>query len=278
MRRSLRAPWPLVSAPIVVVSLALAGCAGSSPRLRSQVEQLTAQHNKAVAENNTLQTRVAGLDKDHQEQSALLAQAQQLNGSLRDQLSATRDQLSDVNTQLAEIRDEKQSADSKVQALTASLRRRGGVTITPNSSALPSMPSINLPEVVVRRDGDVIRIELPGSRLFESGSARLLPGAATLVTDAATELVGRYPNQMIGVEGHTDSDPVSHRGWTSNHQLSALRAQAVFDLLVSHTRLKPSQLFVVGRGASNPVASNGTLEGKRRNRRVELVVFPQTAN
>ncbi len=276
MRRALRGP--LVSMPIGLLLLVLAGCAGSSPRLKNQVAQLEKQYNDVLAQKNTLQTRVNTLDTAHQGQSVLLAQAQQMKSVLETTLAETRGQLSDVNAQLADIRQEKQSADSRVQALTASLQRRGGVTITPNSSALRSMPSINLPEVVVRRDEDVIRVELPGSRLFESGSARPLPGAATLVAEAAAELAGRYPNQMIGIEGHTDSDPVSNRGWTSNHQLSVLRAQAVFDLLVSRTQLKPSQLFVVGRGANHPVASNGTPEGRRRNRRVELVVFPQTVN
>ena len=56
----------------------------------------------------------------------------------------------------------------------------------------------------VRRDGDVIRIELPGSRLFETGAARLRPGAANMVADVAGELRRNYPDQIIGIEGHTD--------------------------------------------------------------------------
>jgi outer membrane protein OmpA-like peptidoglycan-associated protein len=50
---------------------------------------------------------------------------------------------------------------------------------------------------------------------------------------------------------------------------------AVYDYLATHSHLKPQQLFVVGHGANHPVVSNGTPAGKERNRRVELVVYPE---
>ncbi len=50
---------------------------------------------------------------------------------------------------------------------------------------------------------------------------------------------------------------------------------AVYDVLLRSTRYQAGQLFVVGHGANHPIASNATLEGKNRNRRVELVVYPE---
>jgi len=180
-----------------------------------------------------------------------------------------------VTTQLADTRKEKESSDNRVQALSASMRRRGSVSITPNNSLLETLPAIDLPEVQVRRDGDVIRVELPGSRLFDSGSARLQPGATSLITETAAQLLAAYPDQILGVEGHTDSDPVTGRQWRNNHELSAARAMAVHDALVSRTRYRADQLFVAGHGPNHPVVSNATPEGKKRNRRVELVVYPE---
>ena len=158
--------------------------------------------------------------------------------------------------------------------MTASMQRQGGVSITPNNSFLQTLPAINIAGVFVRRDGDVIRIEMPGNTLFESGSARLRPGAANLISDVAAELVRTYPDQIIGVEGHTDNDPIAGNQWRNNHELSIARAMTVYDVLINRTRLQGNQLFVVGHGSNHPIVSNATLEGKQRNRRVELVVYP----
>jgi len=60
----------------------------------------------------------------------------------------------------------------------------------------------------------------------------------------------------------------------NNHQLSVGEAMAVYDYLTLRSRLKANQMFVVGHGPNHPVVSNGTEAGKERNRRVELVIYP----
>lgn len=155
------------------------------------------------------------------------------------------------------------------------MQRRGGVTITPNNSLLRTMPTIDLPNVPVRRDGDVIRIELAAYQIFEPGSARLRSGAVSIVRSVAAGVRATYPDQIIGVEGHTDNDPVVGGQWRNNHELSVARSVAVYDILRSQAQFQSEQLFLVGHGANHPIASNGTPEGKRRNRRVELVIYPE---
>jgi flagellar motor protein MotB len=225
-------------------------------------------------QNQQLQDRANALDRDNQEISTLLAQARQQSKVSEDQLAALRDQLRSVTAQLTQTRTEKENTDKRVQALTASMQRQGGVSITPNNSFLQTLPAINIAGVFVRRDGDVIRIELPGNSLFESGSSRLRAGAANLISDVAAELVRTYPDQIVGIEGHTDNDPIVANQWRNNHELSIARAMTVYDVLVSRTRLQGNQVFVVGHGSNHPVVSNATPEGKQRNRRVELVVYP----
>jgi flagellar motor protein MotB len=191
-----------------------------------------------------------------------------------EQATALRGQLRTVTDQLAQAQAERQNSEEKSQALSASLHRQTGVTITPNNSFLQTLPVLQQPGVHVRRDGDVIRIELPGGQLFDPGGAQLRGGAVGLIAEAAAELRRNYPDQIIGVEGHTDSDPLPGGQWRSNHQLSIARAMAVYEELSSRMGLRPEQLFVVGHGSNHPVVSNATAEGKQRNRRVELVVYP----
>lgn len=270
MRRLARAGW-------LFALIVLTGCAENSLVLRGQLENLQQQQLALSRQNRELQSRAGGLDRDNQELEALLAQTRQRAEVLEDQLDLVRDQLSGVTAQLARARQEKEESDKKAQALTASLHRQGGVTIRPNNSFLSTLPAVQLPDVHVRRDGDLVRIELPGSKLFEPGTAQLRADGIRLIENVAAELLGTYPNQMIGVEGHTDSDPMHGGPWRNSVHLTAAQALAVHDVLLNRTRLSSGQLFALGHGANHPIASNGTAAGKDRNRRVELVVYPERA-
>jgi chemotaxis protein MotB len=243
--------------------------------LKGRLNQSEQQQTALSRQNQQLQDRANALDRDNQETASLLAQSRQQAKVSEDQLAALRDQLRSVTAQLTQTRSEKENSDKRVQAVNASLQRQGGVTINPNNSFLQTLPAVNVAGVFVRRDGDVIRVELPGSTLFESGSARLRPAAINLISDVAAEVVRTYPDQIVGVEGHTDNDPVVGNQWKNNHELSIARAMAVYDVLINRTRLQGDQLFVVGHGSNHPIVSNATMEGKQRNRRVELVVYPE---
>lgn len=262
----------------VLVLTAAAGCAQNPYVLQGKLQDLQQQHLALTQKHQELLTRANTLDQDNQEHQALLAQAQQQRKVLEDQLAAIRDQLSGATGQLAKLRDERLAVDKKVETLTASVKRKAGATITANNSLKEQLPSIEIPGVEVRHDGDVVRIELPGNQLFESGGARLLNSASSVIDSVAAEVARAYPNHLIGIEGHTDSDPINNQLWRDNHHLSLGRAMAVYDYLATRTRLKPQQLFVVGHGANHPVVSNGTPAGKERNRRVELVVYPEKAS
>lgn len=252
-----------------------AGCADNPMILKGKLLQAEQQQTAMSRQFQQLQDRANALDRDNQEMGTLLAQARQQTKVSEDQLAAMRDQLRSVTAQLAQTHSDKENTEKRVQMLTASMQRQGGVTINPNNSLLQTLPAINIPSIFVRRDGDVIRIELPGGTVFESGSARLRPGAANLIGDVAVEIARTYPDQIIGVEGHTDTDPITGNQWRNNHELSVARAMTVYDVLVNRTRLQGNQLFVVGHGSNHPVVSNATYEGKQRNRRVELVIYPE---
>ncbi len=261
-----------------LLTLGLAtGCAENSMIVKGQLDKVQQQQLALSRQNEELQKRAGALDRDNQDLKTLLAQSQQRAQVVEEQLNLVRQQLRGTTSQLAQLRKEKEEADQRVQALTASMRRQGGVTIRPNNSFLSTLESLHLPDVEVRRDGDVIRVELPADALFEPGTAQFRPQAARTIGDAAAELARLYPDQKIGVEGHTDSDPVRNNLWRNNQHLSVAQALAVHELLITQTRLRADQLFVVGHGANCPVVSNATEGGKQRNRRVELVVYPDRA-
>jgi flagellar motor protein MotB len=267
-----RATW--TAAAMLVGSTLLAGCADNPMVLNRKIADYQHQQTDMQNQISQYQKRINDLDRDNQRNQALLAQSQQQSKLLEDRLTAVTEQLRSTTDQLARTTNDKQELDSRTKALSASMHRQQGVSITPNSSFLQTLPAIHYADVHVRRDGDVIRIELPGNQLFDPGSAQVKPAAYNMIADVAAEIRKTYPDQLLGVEGHTDSDPVTGGQYRTNHALSTARALAVYEVLVSSQRYRAEQLFVVGHGANHPVVSNGTLEGKQRNRRVELVIYP----
>ena len=112
--------------------------------------------------------------------------------------------------------------------------------------------------------------------LFDSGKAKIRPDAQPILDKVTRVLQQELVKQPIGIEGHTDNDPIKHSGWKSNWELSTARATSVLHYLVDERRLEPTRVSAIGYGEYRPVASNDTPEGKQQNRRVEVVVLPQT--
>lgn len=111
--------------------------------------------------------------------------------------------------------------------------------------------------------------------LFDSGKAKLNDKAYPVLDKVARVLSDQIEDRNIGVEGHTDNEPIKHSGWKSNWELSTARANSVLHYLVNNKKIIPERIFAIGYGEYMPVESNETKEGRQQNRRVEIVVFPQ---
>ncbi len=265
-----------LSLPGVAVSLALlaSGCADNAMVLKGQVQHLQQQNLALSRQAQELQARANDLDQLNQAKEVQVAQFRQQAEAAEQQVAAIKEQLASVTKQLAKVRAAKEETESRAQALHASMRSRGGVRIQPNNSLHAGLPTIDLPGVHVRPDGDVIRVELPGETLFPDPSGRLSPEGQRVVLAVASVVSRDFAGHRIGVEGHTSTDPLPNKLWLSHHHLSYAEAMAVFDLLKARSTLKAGQLSVTGHGSNYPVVSNGSPEGRRRNHRVELVVYP----
>lgn len=82
-----------------------------------------------------------------------------------------------------------------------------------------------------------------------------------------------YDSSLIDIEGHTDNVPISNEKYENNDVLSAYRAFAVKNYVLSKTALEAGKINATGCGEYNPVADNGTPEGRARNRRVEIKIY-----
>jgi outer membrane protein OmpA-like peptidoglycan-associated protein len=120
----------------------------------------------------------------------------------------------------------------------------------------------------LRKESETIYLSLGSDVLFDSGKATLQPGGRSKLRELAN-ILDRYPRTIVTITGNTDS-----RGSDAlNDRLSKERAQAVADELVADG-VNPARISTSGVGASNPVATNATPEGRQQNRRVDIVVKP----
>jgi chemotaxis protein MotB len=120
-----------------------------------------------------------------------------------------------------------------------------------------------------------ISVMLPSSILFNSGQIKLKKSARSSLAKVCNVLKKDFPDTTIRIEGHTDSDPLKRTKnvYKSNWELSALRAANVLHYLVDSCRLDSNKLYIAGFGKHQPVASNKNKKGKKKNRRVEIVIL-----
>lgn len=202
---------------------------------------------------------------DGRELEAALSRSHQESQVMQDEISALREQLASTSTQLAQQRMINHPVATSVAKPNA----------TPPLVMESAINQLSLPGLETRFDGSVVRIEIPADTLFENGTANILPGGVALLTQAAEAMERVYPGHFIGIEGHLDTEPLADTSWDSPHQLTAARATSVFDFFTSRTSLVQSQLFIVAHGSNHPAVSNATAAGRARNRRIELVVYPE---
>ncbi len=106
--------------------------------------------------------------------------------------------------------------------------------------------------------------------LFATGQANLQGDAGSKLQQVVASLNKRFKGASIGVYGSTDSTGTS----SQNNSLGADRAAAVKDWLVKTGGLDSALISIHSLGESRPVASNATASGRRQNRNVTIVAFP----
>jgi outer membrane protein OmpA-like peptidoglycan-associated protein len=113
---------------------------------------------------------------------------------------------------------------------------------------------------------------------FATGSAALSRNAKREIDAFLGDMEGptgsapaAASDRVFVIAGYTDS--VGHEDY--NYELGQRRATSVAGYLVGKKGLDPTQVRVVSYGAGKPVADNSTPDGRRKNRRVEILVYQE---
>lgn len=200
--------------------------------------------------------------------------ARKAHSTLEQQLASCRDQLAAAQADFdAELADRLAASEAEL----AELRRQRAAA----EKRLESFKALNhkLSELIAAGELEIYMrnglpvIALPSEVLFDSGKAELSRKGEASLAKVAAALAG-MTEQRFQIAGHTDNMPIGKKlTWVDNWQLSAERALTVTRFLIGHG-VAPDKLSAAGHGEYDPVASNDSAGGRKKNRRIELILLP----
>lgn len=260
----------------VGLTLLLPGCGPSKKEWEAQL----AKYEKLAAENQA--------EKDaHEQARAELAAERQRVQSLSQELERMGVNIDSLSSNLQKESTEKEQLSKSMEQLQAALEEYKAraaqleqirARFEQLRAKLKKLTDQGL-KVEIRHNRMVIR--LPGDVLFSSGSDKLRTEGQTVVRAVADVIRkdAQLKKRYFQVAGHTDDRPLSGGRFGDNWGLSAMRARTVLNDLIADPGdggggLSPKLLHAAGYGDIDPVETNKTEEGRKQNRRVELVLMP----
>lgn len=249
---------------------------GYPPQMSATGPQSVFAQQQTAPQLVELQRRVQQLDDNNRQLTTQLAQAQQQSQAFRERADLLAKQLGDLSTQNRQLLAASQQYANQALGMQASMSARGGAKLTANNSLAGTAASMQIAGARVVPDGNVIRVRIPSDQLFAPGTAQLNSASSTVLDQLANSIVRQYPRQRVAIEGHTDNAQLYGGTFGTTSQLAGAQAQAVLDQLVRRNGVPMQQLFVVAHGPNHPLADNQSPAGRAENRRIEVVIYPDT--
>lgn len=256
----------------VIMGLLTGGCCG---QLKDQVEQQKAQYAQLSQQyEQEKQGHAAARAELEQSQLKVLQLTEQLK-----QMGVDMDSLSQEQQKLTMSLDDMKRALEDYKARAAQLERIKKRFVELKEK-LDKLTKLGL-KVEIRNNRMVIR--LPGDVLFRSGEDKLQADGKDVLAAVAAVITkdSDLSRRFYQVAGHTDNKPLMGGRFGDNWGLSVMRARSVLLFLIAPNDGKNGgggmdqmKLHAAGYGETDPAVANDSDEGRRQNRRVELVVMP----
>lgn len=241
----------------------LTACAGAPKQLES-LDQANAAYSEA--NEDPVIAKHAALELDNARKSLDLANAVHRKGkrpkladhyayvtSKRVEVARQRASQLEADEQIELMKVERQKVQLEARAEEIEVAKRETLAL---QQQLRDMQAEHTERGLVMTLGDV---------LFDAGAANLAPGSAASIS-RISDFMRQYKNRTARIEGHTDS----MGNEDTNYDLSVARANAVRTALIQNG-IEPGRITTLGHGEARPVATNNTSDGRRQNRRVEII-------
>jgi len=248
--------------------LLLAGCVPAKQLKQSQAEaaQLRSDSTRLANKVTDLEGNIAHLKDNIAQLKSQVDDLTTKNNQLGQQSASQQTALDQSKMTLAQ----QQQRLQQLQNLLAQQRAKSEEIKNKMMEALNGFSSNDL--TVTQKNGKVY-VSLSENLLFPSGSATVNPKGVDALSKLASVL-NVNPDIAVNIEGHTDSIPIRGR-YQDNWDLSTARANAIVRILTANYKVDPVRVEASGHAWFDPIDTNGTPEGRARNRRTEIILSPK---
>ena len=290
-----------------------AGCAVENDSLKAQNLQLTTHNNELSYQNDDLNLKVESLAADTASLSTelrnLKSQYTEVNANYQQLLKdgpnsaanseATKKLIRDLqktqeNLQQREdeiITKEKLLKEKKenLEQLTAEMKAKDDrleelehILAAKDSSAKALKNT--LVHALSGYTDKGLTVEMKNGKVYVMLEERLLFATGSIIVDTKgiealkdlSKVLEKNPDINILIEGHTDNVPMKGTGdMKDNWDLSVMRATSVVKIITSNSKVSPARLTAAGRGEFIPLDKANTTEGRKKNRRIEVILTPK---
>ena len=283
----------------------------SNKRLTSQVRELNANQERLTREIGAQKDRIsqlersaarlrhdsaslgsenAGLKADLADLNRLYADLMAQNKALLENTSREKEKLSleinrkqnELNQKTRELRAKEEelmakelalrSKSARVEELENMIRRQDSMVQALKTGITNALIGFKGDELSIELRNGKVYVSLADQLLFASGSIKVSPKGEDALRKLAGALVS-HPDIEVLIEGHTDNVPIQTDRMKDNWDLSVLRATSIVRILTGGG-VRPEQILAAGKGEHQPVSANESEDGRRLNRRTEIILSP----
>jgi chemotaxis protein MotB len=248
--------------PFVLAMSLAAGCGIPKEQWEAKLKEnadLQTRVTDLEAQKKKLEEQIADLKKEKAELQRTIDLLKGDMGKLGSDKADLLERMAKLNKTLEELERAKAAADKRNKAFRDLLAK------------FKAMVDAGKLQVEVRNG--LMLVKLPDNILFDPGKTDLKKEGQEALAQV-TRILSGIEGRKFQIAGHTDNVPTGKNSrFKSNWELSSARALVVLDLMIREG-MDPKRVSAAGYADVLPVATNDTDEGKRQNRRIEIVLVP----
>ena len=172
-----------------------------------------------------------------------------------------------------DLRADLEQREKRLNELETVIRKQDSTVNALKKKVSDALLGFTDSELTVELKNGKVYVSLAEQLLFKSGSTDVDTKGQGALKKLA-EVLNKNSEIEVLIEGHTDNVPISTTRIRNNWELSVLRATSIVDILTKNG-VDAKRITASGRGEFHPVATNTTTDGKRLNRRTEIILSPK---